>query len=89
MRAAPGQKLSSRALSWLARATRVPNQVVAAAHQAAQGLDGVGLRRERAQAVAVGAQDVGQDEGVARVALGGDGAVARPAGLDAGWDGSG
>jgi hypothetical protein len=32
--------------------------------------------------VAVGAQDVGQDEGVARVALGGDGAVAGSAGLD-------
>ena len=58
------------------------DQVVAAAHQAAQGFDGVGLGRERAQAVAVGAQDVGQDEGVARVALGGDGPVAGSAGLD-------
>ena len=58
------------------------DQVVAAAHQAAQGFDGVGLGRERAQAVAVGAQDVGQDEGVARVTLGGDGAVAGPAGLE-------
>ena len=59
-----------------------PDQVVAAAHQAAQGFDGVGLGRERAQAVAVGAQDLGQDEGVARIALGRDGAVAGPAGLD-------
>ena len=58
------------------------DQVVAAAHQAAQGLDRVGLGRERAQAMAVGAQDVGQDEGVAGVALGADGPVAGPAGLD-------
>jgi hypothetical protein len=59
-----------------------PNEVVAAAHQGAQRLDRVGLGRERAQAVAIGAQDVGQDEGVARVALGGDRTVARPAGLE-------
>ncbi len=58
------------------------DEVVAAAHQGAQGFDGVGLGRERAQAMAVGAQDVGQDEGVAGVALGGDGAVAGSAGLD-------
>ncbi len=57
------------------------DQLVAPAHQAAQGLDGVGLGPERAQPVALGAQDVGEDAGVARIALGRDGAVARPARL--------
>ena len=58
------------------------DQVVAATDQAAQGLDGVGLRLERPQAVAVGAQDVGRDVGIARVALGRDRPVARSARLD-------
>ena len=42
------------------------DQVVAAAHQRAQGLDRVRARGERAEAVAVGAQQVGQQVGVAQ-----------------------
>src|SRR5690606_16942730 len=40
------------------------------------------LRFQRRQPVTVGAQDISQNEGVAGVALGGDGAVARAARLD-------
>ena len=63
------------------------NKIVATAHQCTQGLDGVRLRTERRQPMAVGTQDIGQNIGVAWVALGGDGAIARPAGLyDIGMD---
>ena len=42
---------------------------------------------ERRQPMAVGTQDIGQDIGIAWVALGGDGAIARPASLyDIGMD---
>ena len=58
------------------------DEIVAAAHQRPQGLDGVGLWLERRQPVTVGTQDVGENVGIARVALGGDGAIAGPARLD-------
>ena len=41
------------------------HQVVASAHQRAQRFDGVGLRLEGAETMAVGPQDVGEDIGVA------------------------
>ncbi len=58
------------------------DQIVAPAHQRPECLDGVGLRLERLQPVTVGTQDVGEDVGIAGIALGGDGAVARPTRLD-------
>ena len=58
------------------------HQLVATADQGAQRLDLVPAGRERAEAVAVGAQDVGEHEGVAGIALAAGGAVTRPAGLD-------
>jgi hypothetical protein len=58
------------------------HQVVAPAHQRAQGLDGVGLRFERGEAMAVGAQDVGEDVSVAWIALGAGRPIPRPAGFD-------
>jgi len=58
------------------------DEIVTAAHQRAQRLDGIGLGPERGQPVPVGAQDVGKDVGIARIALGGNGAIARPACLD-------
>ena len=56
------------------------DEVVAAAHQRAQGADRVRGGRERAEAVAVGAQEMGQigeQVGVAAVVLGARAAVAR------------
>ncbi len=58
------------------------DEVVAPADQRPERLDGVGLGLQCGQPMAVGAQDVGQNEGIAGIALGGDGAVARPARLD-------
>ncbi len=58
------------------------DQVAACAHQGPQRPDVVGGRQQRAESVTVGAQDVGQHEGVARIALAAGGAVARPAGFD-------
>ena len=58
------------------------HQVVAAAHQRAQRADLVALRGERLEAVAVGAQQVGEQVGVGGVALGAVAAVARASGLD-------
>ena len=58
------------------------DQVIAAAHQRAQRPDLVRAGRERAEAVAIGAQDIGQHVGVAGIALTAGGAITRPAGLD-------
>jgi hypothetical protein len=57
------------------------DEVVAAAGEGAQRLDLVGDGRERREAMAVGAQDVGEEVGVAGVGLPPGGAVARAAGL--------
>jgi hypothetical protein len=57
------------------------HQVVAAAGERAQAPDRVGGGRERPEAVAVGAQKVGEQIGVAAVVLGAGGAVARARGL--------
>ena len=57
------------------------DKIVATSHQGTQGLYGVRLRTERRQPMAVGTQDIGQNIGIAWVALGGDGAISRPAGL--------
>ena len=63
------------------------DQVVAAAHQRAQRPDLLGDRGERCEAVAVGAQDVGEHVGVARIAFAAGGTVARAARLhDVGMD---
>jgi hypothetical protein len=58
------------------------DEVVAAADEGSKRQNAVALRRQRAQAVAVGAQDVGEHEGVAGIALGAGGAVAWPTGLE-------
>ncbi len=58
------------------------HQVIAPAHQGAQRADVVALRRQRLEAVAVGAQQVGQQVGVTGVALAAVAAVARSGGLD-------
>ncbi len=63
------------------------HQVLAGADERAQHLDLVGAWPQRPEAVAVGAQDVGEHVGVARIALAAGGAVAGPARLDdAGMD---
>jgi len=58
------------------------DEIVPATHQRPQGSDLVGERLERAEAVAIGAQDVGEDVGIAGVALAAGGPVARPARLE-------
>jgi hypothetical protein len=64
------------------------DQVVPATDRGAECLDLAGGGCERAEAMAVGAQDVGQHEGIARVGLAAGGAVAGPAGADhVGMDG--
>ena len=82
MPAAPGQKASSVLRSWLASAMRVSTKSSRARTSARKRADRVGLRRQRAPAMAVGAQQVGQQVGVAGIALGAVAAVARAAGLD-------
>ena len=63
------------------------DEVVAAAHERAQGLDLVGDGRERPEAMAVRAQDVGEHVGVAGIGLRCGGPVARAASLhDVGVD---
>ena len=57
------------------------DEVVAAAHECAQRLDHVADGRERAEAVAVRAQDVGEHVGIAGIGLRPGGSIARPAGL--------
>ena len=58
------------------------HQVIAGAHQRAQRPDLVRAGRERAEAAAIGAQDIGEHIRVAGIALTAGGAIARPAGLD-------
>src|SRR5512134_2364076 len=55
------------------------HQVVATPDQGAQGFDLVGTGLQRAEAMAIGAQDVRQHVGVAWIALTAGGTVARPA----------
>jgi hypothetical protein len=66
----------------LANCTRVATRVVAAAHPCAQGEQSIGLRHERLEAVAVGAQHIGQQIGIRGIALGAVAPVARPGCLD-------
>ena len=79
--AAPGQKPSSRLRSWLASWTRVATRSSrprTSARRARVASEGGG---QRAEAMTVGAQQIGEQIGVAAVVLGAGGAVARARGL--------
>jgi len=71
-----------RAVQLIAQRNAGGHQIIARAHQGAQRADRIGLRRQCRPAVPIGAQQVGQQVGVASVALGAVAAVARAAGLD-------
>ena len=80
--AAPGQNDSQKGAQLVGQLHAGGHQVVATAHQGAQRADLVGLRGQGFEAVAVGAQQIGQQVSVGRVALGAVAAVARSGGLD-------
>src|SRR6185503_11183800 len=58
------------------------DEIVAGSGQRAQSLDLVGAGFERAEAVTVGAQNVGEHVGIAGVALAAGGTITRPTGFD-------
>ena len=58
------------------------DEVITAGHKGAQGADCIGRRGERSKAMPVGAQQVGQQLGVAVIILRPRRAIARPRGLD-------
>jgi hypothetical protein len=66
----------------LSMAAKMVHQVVAAADQGAQRLDLVRGGHQGTEGMPVGAQDVGQHEGIARIAFAASGAVAGPACFD-------
>jgi hypothetical protein len=77
-----GPEAVQQAAQAVGQADALGDQIVATADQGAQRLDLVGAGRQGPEAVAVGAQDVGEHEGVAGIALAAGGAVAWPAGPD-------
>src|SRR4029079_11998979 len=58
------------------------DHVITAAHESAQGADIVALRRQRREAMAIGAQQIGEQVGVAGIALGAVAAIARASCFD-------
>ena len=64
------------------------HQVVAAADQSTQRFNVIGHGHQRTETVAVGAQDVGEHEGVARIGLAARRAIAGAGRLSPRWDGS-
>ena len=65
------------------------DEIVAAAHEGAQGAGLIGGGAQGWEAMAIGAQEIGQDEGVAGVSLAAGGGVARARGLKGvGMDGN-
>ena len=58
---------AGRGADW--RGPRGGDQIVAAAHERAQSAGVIGGGRQRPEAMAVGAQQIGQQEGIAGIAL--------------------
>ena len=84
----PGPEAFEQAAKLIGESDALSDQVVAAADQGAQRLDLVGGGHQGAEAVAVGAQDVGQHVSVARIGFAAGGAVrGRQALTTLGWIG--
>jgi len=78
----PGPEALQQAAELIGELAASGDQIVAGADGGTQRLGAVGGSAQRPEAVAVGAQDVGEDVGIAGIALAEGGAVAGPGGLE-------
>ena len=81
-RGRPGPEALQQRAQLIREGDALGHEVLAAAHEGAQGARVVGGRVQRPEPMAIGAQHVGEDKGVARVTLAAGGRVARPTRLE-------
>ena len=87
-RGGPGPEALEQGPELIGEGAALDDEIVAAAHQGAEGARRVGQGLEGAEAMAVGAEQIGEDEGVARITLAARRRVAGPTGLErVGMDG--
>jgi hypothetical protein len=84
-RCSSGPEGVQQAAQLIGQGATLSHQVVACAKESTQSLDLVGGWVERGEAMAIGAQQIGQDVGVAWIALAAGSTIARPRGFDDVW----